>query len=299
MISRAVGVLSTLTCLLAAGAAAQQPPPVVGGGSPAVSPDGRWIAFGSNRDGQDDLYLIAPDGTAERRLTNTPEREGLPAWSRDGREVRFGTGGRDSTVLMAVSVADGSVRKVARVAGRGAVLSPDGRLVLASVGAFTGARLVITGLDGSGPRYLTDSTSSAFNASWSPDGRQVAYSRLAGDRSISVWVINADGTGARQVTHLEPGQGRAQWPAWSADGRRLAVQVGQAGGMAGNAHIAVVDLASGSLTPLAPHATAWLDETPSWLPDGRIAFQSDRGGRMEVWIMHADGTGAMPVTRRP
>ena len=42
----------------------------------------------------------------------------------------------------------------------------------------------------------------------------------------------------------------------------------------------------------------WMDETPSWLPDGkRIAFQSTRTGRFEVWVMKADGSGARQVTR--
>jgi len=36
--------------------------------------------------------------------------------------------------------------------------------------------------------------------------------------------------------------------------------------------------------------------TPSFFPDGRIAFQSDRSGRMEVWVMNGDGTGAKQIT---
>jgi len=55
---------------------------------------------------------------------------------------------------------------------------------------------------------------------------------------------------------------------------------------------------SGAVTRLNPHTTPYLDETPSWFPDGkRIAFQSDRSGRMEVWVMNADGTGAVQVTK--
>lgn len=41
-----------------------------------------------------------------------------------------------------------------------------------------------------------------------------------------------------------------------------------------------------------------LDETPSFFPDGnRIAFQSDRSGKMKVWVMNVDGTGAQMITR--
>lgn len=298
MITRVAGFLLAASCLAAGSGRAQQPAPVTQGGSPVVSPDGRWIVFGSDRDGQGDLYLIAADGSGERRLTNSPSREGSPRWSRDGREVFFDAGTRDSVILKGVDIATGAERTVARLAGFGGSLSPGGQDVVRTVGSFTGGRLVASLLDGTGQRFLTDTSGAAFNPAWSPDGRQVAYSRLAPDRSISVWVVAADGSGARPVTHLAPTEGRAQVPSWSPDGRRLAVQVGRPGGRAGNAHVAIVDLATGTLTPLAPHEGAWLDETPTWFPDGRIAFQSDRTGRMEVWVMNADGTGARQVTGR-
>jgi TolB protein len=55
---------------------------------------------------------------------------------------------------------------------------------------------------------------------------------------------------------------------------------------------------SGAATRLNPHASPYLDETPSWFPDGkRIAFQSDRSGRMEIWVMNTDGSGATQVTK--
>ena len=64
------------------------------------------------------------------------------------------------------------------------------------------------------------------------------------------------------------------------------------------AHIWVIDVKSGAATKLNPHSTPYLDETPSWFPDGkRIAFQSDRSGRMEIWTMNADGSGAVQVTK--
>ena len=60
------------------------------------------------------------------------------------------------------------------------------------------------------------------------------------------------------------------------------------------------DLASGATRKLASHTEAYLDETPSWFPDGkRLAFQSNRTGRMEVWVMNADGSAARQLSDEP
>jgi Tol biopolymer transport system component len=59
----------------------------------------------------------------------------------------------------------------------------------------------------------------------------------------------------------------------------------------------MIDLASGSARKLGEHDQAYLDETPSWFPDGqRIAFQSNRTGQMEIWVMNADGSYQREVT---
>ena len=84
-------------------------------------------------------------------------------------------------------------------------------------------------------------------------------------------------------------------PAWSPDASKLAVQ---AGAKKEPAHIWVVDVATGSGRKLAAHAEPYQDEVPAWFSDGkRIAFQSDRTGRMEIWVMNADGSGQRQVTK--
>lgn len=57
--------------------------------APALSPDGRKVAFMSRRDGNWEIYLINADGSGLQRLTNNPAEDGLPAWSPDGRALAF------------------------------------------------------------------------------------------------------------------------------------------------------------------------------------------------------------------
>src|SRR5262249_24615400 len=55
----------------------------------AVSPDGSKIAFASNRDGNQEIYVMNIDGTNVTRLTNNPAVDGQPSWSPDGTKIAF------------------------------------------------------------------------------------------------------------------------------------------------------------------------------------------------------------------
>jgi len=59
-------------------------PPPVWNFQPAWSPEGRQIAFTSNRDGREEIYVMNADGSAQTRLTNGPRQNGHPSWSPDG-----------------------------------------------------------------------------------------------------------------------------------------------------------------------------------------------------------------------
>jgi len=265
------------------------------GGAPAVSPDGSRIAFLSDRDGATDIYVIGTDGKGEVRLTHTPEAESQPGWSADGRLIWFTVFANDSSRIYAIPSGGGDPESIGSVPGRAVRLSPDGKRILYWVGTWTAMKLFVSDLDGSGARQLTDGSGVVWGARWSPDGKRIAFGDNDASRVLQIQVMNADGSGRRQVTRFTAVDGSAQMPAWSPDGAKLAVQSGAKGIPA---HVWIVDASSGLPQKLGAHTEPYADEVPAWFPDGKhIAFQSDRSGAMEIWVMGSDGSAPHQVTR--
>jgi Tol biopolymer transport system component len=289
--------LFAVTVAFALGSAEGQAPAKTAthGGAPAVSPDGSRIAFLSDRDGATDVYVIGADGKGETRLTRTPEAESQPEWSGDGGSIWFTVFVSGSSRIYAIPSGGGDPKPIGSVPGRALRLSPDGKRVLYWTGTWTAMKLFVSDLDGSGARQLTDGSGVVWGARWSPDGKRIAFGDNDPSRVLQVHVMNADGSGRRQVTRFAPADGSAQMPAWSADGAQLAVQSGAKGIPA---HVWIVKAATGSAQKLGAHTEPYVDEVPAWFPNGKhIAFQSDRSGAMEIWVMGSDGTAPRQVTR--
>ncbi len=127
------------------------------------------------------------------------------------------------------------------------------------------------------PHRVGDVVASA--ASWSPDGREIAYIK---EREL--YRANADGTGATKIATLPCG---AFWLRWSPDGRRLRFTVGNVINRVGA--LALWEILSNG-TGLRPLLPDW-NKPPAeccgtWSPDGKyFVFQSTRDGKTEVWAM--------------
>jgi Tol biopolymer transport system component len=91
--------------------------------------------------------------------------------------------------------------------------------------------------------------------------------------------------------------------AWSRDDRTLALADSYTphpmpAGFVMDAIIVAVDVGSGAVRTLTPHDRRFMDEHPSWAPDGTIYFQSNREGAAEIFRMNADGSNQRRVTSK-
>lgn len=189
------------------------------------------------------------------------------------------------------------------------------------------------------PQSLTafdlDSERVTHRPVWSPGGNQIAFqSERAG--AADVWVVNADGTGERNLTgdldadavspgwspdgsRIVFGSGGEVWtmtsdgsgkkaltdtelasavnPSWSPDGSRIAF-LGSLDGE--TAELWSVETDGSSLSQLTTDARLDADVPLRWAPDGaRLAFHSERTGNSEIWVIDADGSNLRNLSDHP
>ena len=154
------------------------------------------------------------------------------------------------------------------------------------------ANLYTVAPDGSGLRRLTRTTSQQTDPAWSPSGTQIAYSQADATGlsckgcPATVWVSNADGTGARALTTALPSD--STWdtsPSWSPDGSRIVFSHST---LDSSGELFVVPVAGGVPTDLHLKGTS-----PAWGPK-RIAYigNADLGGaRLTLRTVAPDGSG--------
>src|SRR4051812_10069581 len=219
--------------------------------TPAVSPDGKRVAFASLAP-KGGIAVITLASRAVTRLT-TAAGDIDPAWSPDGTRIAFArrvaTGAHQ---LMTVAATGGTSARVAGGLGRRPDYAPDGtRLVFQLDGAQTGVAIV----PAAGGAAISLGAGSA--PSWSPDGLTIALIAPV-SRIAHLLLVSADGSGRRDITHFTP----VSQPAWSPDGTRIVVVTRTAAGTC--CGLATVDV-NGQSRVQVTHGLV-LASRPAWSP---------------------------------
>ena len=238
--------------------------------SPAWSPDGKRIAFISERDGHprrvpgwfaSEIYVMDADGGNQQNLTNNPSDDRSPSWSPDGKRIAFHS-------------------------------NREGRF---------NYEIYVMDADGGNLQRLTENPNLDEDPAWSPDGERIVFSSAREghvvhnlDITDEIYVMDADGGNQRRLTDNR----NSDWsPSWSPDGKRIAFMSDRKGDHI-KFDIYVMDADGGNQHKLTNHRT-W-DGSPSWSPDSqRIVFNSNRDGKSEIYVMDADGGNLQNLTNHP
>lgn len=236
--------------------------------APAISPDGRRIAFVSDRTGSPELYVMDADGGNPVQLTSLAALAlESPCWSPDGQQIVFSA-------------------------------NPEGDHDLYVVRVDDPAQLVL----------LTQDQASDREPAWSPDGQTILFAsdRRAPDH-FQIYALPADCQGSAGaceslVTQLTRSQNDSMSPAWSPDGAHIVFVSNRVSRDDYDLYVMRADGLDARLVTLDQHGdygSAALN--PAWSRDGQwIAFASDRqGGRFQIFAMSPDGTTVSQITTPP
>jgi Tol biopolymer transport system component len=318
-----VAVVGVVVVVLERGAASQPASPALSARSGATGgrPSSK-IAFvsptsaGFGRPASWELFVMNPDGSGKRRLARhfwvSNFGESPLAWSPDRRKLLFSAHVSRSTAPcdsycgkeIFVINADGSgLRRLTRntVADWEPAWSPDGQKIAWIRSDGTGADIFVMNADGSDQQNLTPKPGNRGEPRWSPDGRAILFTAVPPGQPPSasgwpyndVYVMNADGSGQRNLTHT-PETGEFN-PTWSPDGQHLAFSRLSP---PGEVRIIVMNAdgsAKHAVTPKLAHTgDGWITVTAAWSPDGRrIAFDY----HYAIYVVNADGSGLRRLTR--
>ena len=184
---------------------------------PKWSPDGKQIAFVSNRDGGKEtaIYVMDTSGNNLRRLTNDAELIWItsPNWSPDGKQIVFvswfiGKGAKGKGSGIFIINRDGkNIREVTKDSKLTSAESPswsaDGRQIVFAASAAVGKNgneIYVIDINGKNLRQLTKDANDNHHPVWSPSGRQIVFSsRRTGNSEI--YVMDVNGANARNLTN--------------------------------------------------------------------------------------------------
>ncbi len=288
-----------------------EPRPLTTSGSvncePAFSPDGRLLAFTSNRSDTRQVHLLSMQGGEARQLTKLPGGAWRPVWFPDGKRLLvissvFADASEDAEVRERIEAA-----KARRASGR--VI--DG-LMFRHWDSWVEDRvdhIFVVDVETGEARDLTPgpwpapplSLSGPPDFCASPDGESVFFTSVRGEElarstNVNIWRVSSDGGAPPE--RLSPGPGCNVFPSLSPCGRYLAYcAMARAGYEADRLRLVRLDLHSGELTELCPDFDRMV-MGPRWSPDGAwLLFHAEDHGCTRLYRVPAAGGEPQAITQ--
>lgn len=240
---------------------------------PRWSPDGRKLAFYSDRSGNRDIYSSNPDGSEFRKLTRFRGLDEDPDWSPDGKRIVFQRAEKSGTALFVMNADGSGTQKLPlKKKKESSVLSvpkwsPRGDEILFSTNDhWPGWDIVVLSLVSGKSSVLTKGRQSFCRGGWHPDGGRFAFS-LGRGKNINLMLFER---GAAQMDMLVENPGRLYDAEWNEDGSLLFYSAELDPG-SGRYQIFVYDIAKKKSFQVtnAPGSIRHVSWTP--LPDEKLA----------------------------
>ncbi len=250
------------------------------------------ITFVSNRDGNDEIYMMDYDGAGQTRITFNKVKDYMPAWSPDQRSIVYTSYKKGNADLFIRNIYEGTEIIVAtKGTNFSGAFAPDGKKVAfcSSLSEEGNAEIYVLDLKSMKTRRLTYNSATETAPSWSPTGREIAFTtdRL-GSGAPQIYIMDAEGTNVRKVSF---GGNYHDAPSWSPTGDRI-VFVSRVNNIF---DLYVLNLRTNQIAKLTESNAR--NETPSWSPDGRhIVFSSNLSGSIQIYSIDYDGANRKRLT---
>lgn len=279
---------------------------------PALSPDGKWLAYVSRQNKNYDIWVKPAGGGLATALTTNTSDDFSPSWSPDGKAMVFVSRRDDAEgdlyLLQLKPREDGFVPgKLRRLTANflreaHPAFSPEGERIAYAVGAAGAEQIWLYEIKNKKSYPLT--TRGGTQPAWSPDGKTLAIScPSANDDGHQIFLISGDTTQADYLRRQATLEGDNFFPTFSPDGQKLLVQRFEPGRdhsahssrAEGPSHLRVIKLqaAAAGLEQAANEmrlTTARQNARfPFWGSDGAIYYAANQHGNFDLWRLPESG----------